>query len=144
MDPARFQYELSRAKRHLEFVVSLYRKQAAAGRYFLHEHPARAASWSEQCIVQLAADYNVYLTTSPMCSFGMVIRDHAGNSEGLALKHTTWMSNGAHIIKELEVVCTGDHTHASLMGKTKQSQVYPLALCKAIVTGLCKQIKACP
>ena len=30
--------------RHLKFVVELYRQQMAAGRWFLHEHPAGATS----------------------------------------------------------------------------------------------------
>ena len=44
MGEARFQKELKKARRHLDFVVSLYERQAAAGRYFLHEHPAQASS----------------------------------------------------------------------------------------------------
>ena len=32
MDPEKFQHELHRARRHLEFVVKLYRKQLEAGR----------------------------------------------------------------------------------------------------------------
>ena len=38
-DPAITQRELVRARVHLEFVVSLYREQLEAGRFFLHEHP---------------------------------------------------------------------------------------------------------
>ena len=37
--------ERKRATQHLEFCVELYREQAKAGRYFVHEHPAYASSW---------------------------------------------------------------------------------------------------
>ena len=30
---------------HVRFCCELYKLQAEAGRYFLHEHPANAASW---------------------------------------------------------------------------------------------------
>ena len=39
-----FQKALSRAKSHLEFMASLYKRQVADGRYSLHEHPAGANS----------------------------------------------------------------------------------------------------
>ena len=35
---------IDEGRRHLNFMVSLYRKQLHAGRHFLHEHPATAAS----------------------------------------------------------------------------------------------------
>ena len=35
---------LARAKKHLEFVASLYEEQLEGGRYFLHEHPLYASS----------------------------------------------------------------------------------------------------
>ena len=38
------------AVEHIEFVVKLYKKQLAEGRYFLHEHPETASSWSLRCI----------------------------------------------------------------------------------------------
>ena len=43
-DPVTVKGELKRARQHLEFCVELYREQAKAGRYFLHEHPAYASS----------------------------------------------------------------------------------------------------
>ena len=49
-NPRRFKQERAEAVEHLEFVCHLYRKQAKAGRWFLHEHPAQADSWGEQCV----------------------------------------------------------------------------------------------
>ena len=76
-----------------------------------------------------------------MCAFGMVIRDGAGEPEGLALKRTTWMSNGEHLIRALEAKCSGDHDHASLMqGRAKQAQVYPPALCAAFANSIIQSL----
>ena len=55
--PADYQFELHRARRHLEFMVKLYRRQAECGRYFLHEHPAHASSWKEPCMVRLTSTW---------------------------------------------------------------------------------------
>ena len=49
-DPCRVKKEWIEAVTHLEFVCHRYRKQAAAGRWFLHEHPAQADSWGEPCM----------------------------------------------------------------------------------------------
>ena len=35
-------------------------------------------------MIQLLADFDLHLTTAPMCAYGMVIRDSQGNPEGLA------------------------------------------------------------
>ena len=44
-----------RARVHLMFCCALSREQIAAGRFFLHEHPKSATSWSEQCMRELPA-----------------------------------------------------------------------------------------
>ena len=93
-------------------------------------------------MLQLALDYNLHAVTSPMCPFGMMIRDRNGNDEGLARKETTWLINGESIVEALRASCTEDHPHASLMGgRARQAQVYPPALCKAIVRGLKNQLR---
>ena len=99
--------KLEEGRRHLSFCAYLYRKQLAKGRYFLHEHPANASSWKEPCIVQLIADLDLHLTTSPMCAYGMIIRDSEGDPLGLARKNTTWLSNGEAIVRKLEATCSG-------------------------------------
>ena len=37
---------LAQASVRMKFIVSLYDEQVQAGRYFLHEHPRHASSWS--------------------------------------------------------------------------------------------------
>ena len=41
------------AEVHMHFVISLYYEQIEAGRFFLHEHPAWATSWSMDAMEQL-------------------------------------------------------------------------------------------
>ena len=52
---------------HLNFVAELYRMQAAAGRYFLHEHPAYAASWSVASIEELTHADKVGVVIADQC-----------------------------------------------------------------------------
>ena len=52
-DPEVVKKELAKAMVRLRFVCQLYALQAAAGRYFLHEHPVAASSWKELCILEV-------------------------------------------------------------------------------------------
>ena len=45
LDKAALGRAYAKATVHIEFVASLYAEQAAAGRYFLHEHSSGASSW---------------------------------------------------------------------------------------------------
>ena len=53
MDRDKVQRAIEEGKTHLNFVVSLYRKQMLKGKYFLHEHPATALSWKEDTVLAL-------------------------------------------------------------------------------------------
>ena len=57
---------------HLRFVTELYRKQAAEGRLFLHEHPAAATSWSLQEVQNIMQRDGVHTVTADQCMFGLV------------------------------------------------------------------------
>lgn len=53
MPPEVVAERLRKAKQHLRFCTQLYKLQLDAGRYFLHEHPAGATSWKEQCVQRI-------------------------------------------------------------------------------------------
>ena len=56
-DPLVVSREYARAMVHLRFCMPVYEYQVKHGRYFLHEHPAQAASWGEsvtQIILKLS------------------------------------------------------------------------------------------
>ena len=56
---------------HLNFMIRIYRKQLAKGRYFVHEHPASAVSWNEAEMVKLMAFDNVHLVKADQCMYGL-------------------------------------------------------------------------
>ena len=95
---------------HLEFCTKLYGEQVKHGRYFLHEHPASAASWKEGCILGIAMLPEVHRITSHMCQFGM-----KGPGGGPVYKPTGWMSNSPSILQELNRKCDNRHEHEHLI-----------------------------
>ena len=58
------------AKVHMDFMISLYREQVAAGRYFLHEHPRHATSWRLRNMEDSMAMGGVVLVEGDQCQFG--------------------------------------------------------------------------
>ena len=66
-DPVTVEGERKRAKQHLDFCVELYRIQAKAGWYFLHEHPAYASSWQTEIIESVMNDDGVIKATCDQC-----------------------------------------------------------------------------
>ena len=60
-------------RKHLHTSIRFYRKQHAAGRYFLHEHPWPASSWKEDCVLEIWALPEVEVVRSSMCRFLMKV-----------------------------------------------------------------------
>ena len=56
---------------HLEFIVSLYRKQVRAGRIFLHEHPKNATSWMLDAVKRMVKEEGVVVVEADQCMFGL-------------------------------------------------------------------------
>ena len=48
-----FQRQFLDALDHLEFACKLYEIQIRQGGWFLHEHPAAATSWSQECMERI-------------------------------------------------------------------------------------------
>ena len=53
MDQEKVAQAISEGRTHLNFVVSLYRKQMMRGKYFVHEHPATVLSRKEDTVAAL-------------------------------------------------------------------------------------------
>ena len=135
------------ATRHLRFCMHLYRVQMEKGLYFLHEHPAGATSWSEKGITGVLGLEGVETTISDRCQYDQESRD------GEPMKKATrWMSNAAEVLRALSRRCTGrggmcsrprGGNHRVAEGShTRGTQVYPFALCKAILQGCRNQLRA--
>ena len=110
-----YRRRLRDARVHLEFVCELYRDQYRAGRLFLHEHPAGASSWDEQCILEVLGWKGVSTTLTDQCQFGQ--RSREGNP---VLKPTKWMSNCEHILSSLSKCCGGRGGECSATGTPHQ------------------------
>ena len=138
----RFRY----VRKHWEFAAKLYQMQVDAGRYFLQAHPHTASSWEEPCIQAILMNHNVVKVVGDQCMYGLRARDK--EVEGPARKRTGFMTNSVCIAQQLDQRCPNKvrfeiHRHVRLEnGRTKQAQIYPQELWRAICIGIQKQIQA--
>ena len=131
---------------HVRTCIEAYARQLAAGRHFLHEHPACSASWRMPEVVEMAADSRVYVVQGPMCRWGMQSEDHQG--VGFVRKETKWMTSSAELAKALSGECSNYlgghwHRHVHLMGgkRVEAAATYPPKLVKGILKALKMQMQ---
>lgn len=149
MTPDEVKRRLIEAHIHLTFCEEIYQSQLQQGRHFLHEHPASAASWTEEVIVNLMGESNVATSTCHMCQYGMKQLDRDGVVRHV-LKPARWMSSSTCILQRLSRKCprgsksAGGHEHTTLFGKekTQVASIYPPALCTEILLGARDQLHA--
>jgi hypothetical protein len=111
-DPSIVAKELADACAHVAFCFELYEIQRKAGRFFMHEHPSSASSWSRPEVLQMLLRQDVELIEVDMCSFGMAANDEHG--EALVRKRTKILTNSVEVARRVERKCTGDHRHVHL------------------------------
>lgn len=129
-------------RRHLQFMAQVYRIQAMQGRWFLHEHPATASSWSLKEITDVLDVEGVSTVLGDQCMYGLKTWGRHGRDVVHARKRTKFMSNSEEIRLELSRRCQGLHKHQSLVGgRAEESARYPKELCRAICRGLIRQMK---
>ena len=76
-----------------------------------------------------------------MCEFGMTSED--ANGSGPVLKPTRFLTNPQHIARNINKKCLGHERRVHLMHfRAAPAQVYPPALCKAILRGLREHLEA--
>ena len=63
--------KMTDALKHLAFSIELCREQQKAGRFFVFEHPAGAASWATKVVRALEQDPSVERVVFDFCSLGM-------------------------------------------------------------------------
>ena len=138
-----FQLRMEQAKRYVRFCTQIYEYQRKQGRFFLHEHPWLATSWSLNEITNLLKHDDVLRVQTHMCQFGMTSRIGGVGSElGPVLKPTGFMTNSPYIARELARLCPRDHKHVHLVGgRAAEAAIYPEKLCVAICRGLSIQKK---
>ena len=114
MDPDKWRAMVEHGVRHLKCMCELYQIQIEGGRLILHEHPASATSWKEDCIEKVSQMEGVEIVVGHMCRWGMTSEDADG--KGLVKKPTKSMTNSPAIGRHLAKTCKGGHRHVQLLG----------------------------
>ena len=146
-DPVIVQAELEAGRVHLAFSMRLYMMQIEAGRFFVHEHPHDAASWSGEVVMKVASIPGAETAVVDMCAYGM--RVDTGPVQGPARKRTRIMSNSHEVIKRIARTCPNEsreeskhHVHVPLeQGRAKRCQVYPREFSRKICEGIAAEKK---
>ena len=128
---------LEEGRLHLQFMASVYKYQVKNGRHFLHEHPASAISWKEQCIQDLLQDRRVGLVTCDQCQFGLTTKGATKDIRAPAMKPTKFMSSSSQMLSQLDRRCDRSHTHQHLSGgRCAEAAFYPIPLIKEMLRGI--------
>ena len=149
-DPENRRRRTVAAQVHMDFVVSLYHEQLAAGRYFLHEHPDQATSWALPSIRRILSVPGVQRITGDQCQYGAVA--HRGPRVGGPVKKPTgFMSNSEYVLGQLGKRCEGKggycsaregQKHVQCSGRIAQDAArYPRDLCRAVLRGINLQLQ---
>ena len=129
-------------RRHLKFMAQVYRNQVLQGRWFLHEHPATASSWSLKEITDLLDMQSVEVVQADQCMYGLKTWGQNGKDVLRARKRTQFMSNSPEIRRQLSRQCDGWHQHQALTGgRAQDSARYPKELCRSICMGLMLELR---
>ena len=139
---------------HLEFVSQLYQDQIDGGRYFLHEHPRWATSWSLRCIEKISNQSGVVTVHGDQCQYGAETQssDSVSSKGAPILKPTGFMTNSPEIAVALSRRCQGRGGQCSRprgglhrlcsSKRARAAQIYLPGLCRAVLRGVRDQLKA--
>ena len=135
---------------HLDFVAEIYKDQIDADRYFLHEHPVAASSWSLPSIEALLEMNGVQKVRGDQCQYGAEIRSGQNAGEPIN-KPTGFMTNSPAVARALSARCQGENgwcsrarggKHQLCSGRhALEAAKYPRGLCKAILRGVRDQLR---
>ena len=149
-DPEAMQRARIAATVHIDFVASLYEEQIDGGRYFLHEHPQYASSWTVPSIERVKARAGTQRVHGDQCQFGAEIR--RGTMKGAPIKKPSgFLTNAPCVAEALDVRCTGQGgacsrpsggRHQPCSGRhARDAAIYPRELCRAILKGIRNQLR---
>ena len=129
---------MTEARLYLHFCV-IFGAHRAARIYLRHGQLLVANSWRELCVVRSVSAKGVLTTKGHTCKFGMLEIDQDG--PGLALKPKAFLTNWVCIAEVVEQFCQQGHRHIKFEGshRTRDAQIHPPDLCRAICKGLMDQ-----
>ena len=141
MDQAKVRELLAEGRLHLNFMCSIYRRQQAKGKYYLHEHPATALSWKEDAVEALARHPLSKVVVADQCRYGLVTPSADDPTKMLpAMKPTKFLTNSVMMASQLNLRCRRDHKHQPLVsGRCKDASYCPAPLVRAILKGIAQQ-----
>ncbi|CAK0837947.1 unnamed protein product, partial [Prorocentrum cordatum] len=140
--PRRLQELLETDRKHLEFACALARQQIARGGRVLFELPWEAASWSEECIVEMLATSGMQRVRCDQCLFGQVSADGSGQV-GPARRETWFITNDPFIARAAARRCHGGREHVQSLGaRAKTCEKYPPLLVAEILRALRSSTRA--
>lgn len=136
MPPGKVAQILRDGRKHLRFVLSLYKLQLDGKRHLLHEHPAGARSWQDPYVVKLLRRKGVSTTTTDQCQYGLTTPGPTGEMLP-AKKPTKWGSSSPHMLKRLNKRCdkSPQHQHP-LGGRAANAAYYPPELITEMLRGI--------
>ncbi len=149
-DPDKMRRAKVAATMHMNFVISLYYEQIEADRYFLHEHPRWATSWSISEMKKLEKVPGVEFTQGDQCQYGAEVRSgkHTGRP---VMKPTGFLTNSPKLMQALSKRCVGRNgdcsrpaggEHFICSGHVSADMAkYPRELCRAVLRGITAQLK---
>ena len=131
------QEAIAEGVRHLNFCCSIYRRQLARGKHFVHEHPARALSWSHPQIQSIVRMTGINLVVADQCMYGLTTLSQVDGSPAPAQKSTKFLTSSVHMAECLKLRCDHSHVHQQLVGgRCREAAYYPLQLIQAILKGI--------
>ena len=130
-----FERRMSEAKSYVNHSMDCARIQHAAGRKFVFEHPARALSWDEPAVKNMAALDGVQVVTVDQCMLGLT------SMSGIPMRKRTKLMTNCHVLASrfrTVGLCDRSHKHQVIQGaeggvrRSVWSQRYPCLMCQLL------------
>ena len=106
-DPVKIKEQRDVGTKNLHTAIGHYLLQYNNNRYFLHEHPAGADSWSDERIIALQNLPGAYIVEGSMCYWDMQFTDKHGHV-GTPKKPIRWVTNSFKLAQALDVRCRNE------------------------------------
>ena len=128
---------LAEGRKHLHFIIRLYKIKVEEGRHCLHEHPQGATSSQDPQVIAPLRHSRVKFTVGRPCQYGL--QTPTKNCQfAPAKKATMFAPTPPRMLSRLSRKCDGSHTHQHLIAGRAAAAAffYPEALVQNILRGI--------